>query len=456
MREAVTGYVACQPVAYQTPPGKPDFTSLPEFPFALDPLQLPRAAMADYAVKARETGHRLHRLVLRLGGHPRPRDGAGPRQAPGRRARLALAAGQADVGLRVLRACRTLRCPTDLVVRDDLRRDYRAIVVGLGGIGSGAAYWLAGASGPTSSGSSNSSSVTIGASPRTIRGSSGSRITRRATSASPRPPTRRGRRSRPSLGEQLILRTGGLDLWPAGRRDPDGRATRRASPPRTCPSSCLDADEVMRRWPQWRLDDGTAGDLPGRRRASLRPRAATAAHQQLARAHGATLLDRMPVDRVRAASRRGGGDDVRRRDLPGEPLGLAAGPWSNDILGPLGIDLPLTITREQVTYFATPRTWRRSRPSASRSGSGWTIRRSTASPPSAKRAPRSPRIAGAPRRPRTGDVRARRGRLCAASTPSWPRTCPRRSDPLILTKTCLYTLTPDRDFVIDRLPGTRT
>jgi methionine synthase I (cobalamin-dependent) len=56
MREAVAVPIACQPVAYQTPPGRPDFTSLPEFPFALDPLQLPRAAMAEFAVKARELG----------------------------------------------------------------------------------------------------------------------------------------------------------------------------------------------------------------------------------------------------------------------------------------------------------------------------------------------------------------------------------------------------------------
>ena len=42
MRKAVSGYLACQPVGYRTPE-KPDFTSLPEFPYALDPLQLTRA-----------------------------------------------------------------------------------------------------------------------------------------------------------------------------------------------------------------------------------------------------------------------------------------------------------------------------------------------------------------------------------------------------------------------------
>ena len=56
MRRAVPGYLACQATAYRTPKQKPDFTSLPEFPYALDPLQLTRKEMADYALQAREIG----------------------------------------------------------------------------------------------------------------------------------------------------------------------------------------------------------------------------------------------------------------------------------------------------------------------------------------------------------------------------------------------------------------
>jgi betaine-homocysteine S-methyltransferase len=56
MRAAVPGYIGCQPAAYHTPPEQLDFTALPEFPYALDPLQLTRAAMADYAVQARDMG----------------------------------------------------------------------------------------------------------------------------------------------------------------------------------------------------------------------------------------------------------------------------------------------------------------------------------------------------------------------------------------------------------------
>jgi betaine-homocysteine S-methyltransferase len=56
MREAVTGPVAAQPVAYRTPADRPDFTSLPEFPLGLDPLQLSRADMASFATAARDLG----------------------------------------------------------------------------------------------------------------------------------------------------------------------------------------------------------------------------------------------------------------------------------------------------------------------------------------------------------------------------------------------------------------
>jgi betaine-homocysteine S-methyltransferase len=56
MRRAVKAYVACQPVAYRTTHDHRDFTSLPAFPDQLDPYQLSRREMADYATKARDLG----------------------------------------------------------------------------------------------------------------------------------------------------------------------------------------------------------------------------------------------------------------------------------------------------------------------------------------------------------------------------------------------------------------
>jgi len=56
MRKAVSGFLACQPVGYRTPKDKPDFTSLPEFPYELDPLQLSRREMGRFATDAKAVG----------------------------------------------------------------------------------------------------------------------------------------------------------------------------------------------------------------------------------------------------------------------------------------------------------------------------------------------------------------------------------------------------------------
>jgi betaine-homocysteine S-methyltransferase len=56
MRKAVPGYIGCQPVAYRTTHTHRDFTSLPAFPDQLEPYQLTRREMAEYAVKARDLG----------------------------------------------------------------------------------------------------------------------------------------------------------------------------------------------------------------------------------------------------------------------------------------------------------------------------------------------------------------------------------------------------------------
>ena len=56
MRAAVDGFVAAQPVAFRTSDEEPDFTASPAFPFALDPLQLPRQAMGVFAARARDLG----------------------------------------------------------------------------------------------------------------------------------------------------------------------------------------------------------------------------------------------------------------------------------------------------------------------------------------------------------------------------------------------------------------
>jgi betaine-homocysteine S-methyltransferase len=56
IRDAVSDvYLATQPVAYHG--HRPNFTSLPEFPYELEKLQLPRTALADFAGRARDMGY---------------------------------------------------------------------------------------------------------------------------------------------------------------------------------------------------------------------------------------------------------------------------------------------------------------------------------------------------------------------------------------------------------------
>jgi betaine-homocysteine S-methyltransferase len=59
MLAAVEVPVAAQPTAYRTTAEQPDFTALPEFPLGLDPLQLSRREMGEYAGRAREMGVRF-------------------------------------------------------------------------------------------------------------------------------------------------------------------------------------------------------------------------------------------------------------------------------------------------------------------------------------------------------------------------------------------------------------
>jgi betaine-homocysteine S-methyltransferase len=56
MRKAVTGYVAVQAPAYRTTDTTPFFTGLKGFPDAMEPYQLTRWEMADYARQARDLG----------------------------------------------------------------------------------------------------------------------------------------------------------------------------------------------------------------------------------------------------------------------------------------------------------------------------------------------------------------------------------------------------------------
>ena len=56
IRQAVKCYIAAQPVAYRCTPEVPFFTGLKAFPDKLDPFQLTRYEMGDFAKRALDLG----------------------------------------------------------------------------------------------------------------------------------------------------------------------------------------------------------------------------------------------------------------------------------------------------------------------------------------------------------------------------------------------------------------
>ena len=119
------------------------------------------------------------------------------------------------------------------------------------------------------------------------------------------------------------------------------------------PFEQLDGAEIRRRWPQWHVGDDVRAlwQVQG---GLADPFKGNAAHRRLAAAHGATLRDNAPVTAIRDA---GGGDlEVVTADATYRTprVVLTADAWTNGLLEPLGHRLPLTITKEQVTYFACP------------------------------------------------------------------------------------------------------
>jgi sarcosine oxidase len=249
-------------------------------------------------------------------------------------------------------------------------------------------------------------------------------------------------------GERLVVTTGGLDLFPAGSAIPPGpyRTSLEAG---GVPYQWLDAAEVMRRWPAFRLDQDVHGLWQAD--AGIVPAAhGTRLLQRLAGGYGATLLDRTPVTAVHD---RGGWVEVATAGATFRAgrLVLCADAWTGDLLAQLGAELPLVVTQEQFSYlrpadpgaFAVGRfpvwiwmddpsfygfpVWPDAALKAAQDVGGPQVTagsRGFDPDPAA-----SARLAG-----------FLRTRLPAAGAHDH-------------TATCLYTLTPDRDFALGPIPG---
>lgn len=249
-------------------------------------------------------------------------------------------------------------------------------------------------------------------------------------------------------GEALVTQVGGLDLFPADAAIPieDYTASMAAC---GVPFEALDRRAVAARWPQFALPDGTVALY--QERGSIVPAArGTAAMQAQARRFGATLRDRTPVAGLEPYD---GGVRVVTRDATyiARRVVVCADAWTNQLLGPLGVELPLTVTLEQVTYFqpADAASFQPSRFPL------WIWMDDPAyygfpcyGEATVKAARDCSEIeVSADNRPLEADPVRLRGlsEFMAATLPG--------SGPPLRSKTCLYTLPPDRDFVLGPVPA---
>ena len=154
-------------------------------------------------------------------------------------------------------------------------------------------------------------------------------------------------------GLRFVHRTGGLMIAaPGGAGMEDVEATANAMAASGLPFELLDGAAVREHWPQWRLGNQHAAVFDPES-GILDIRQATAAHLALARARGASIRPHAPVSAV-TESPRGVTVTAAGETYTGDRVVLAGGAWNPVLLEMLGTSLPITLTQEQVTYFATP------------------------------------------------------------------------------------------------------
>lgn len=330
------------------------------------------------------------------------------------------------------------------MMRSDGR--YEVIVVGLGGMGSATAYHLArrgrrvlgldafarGHHNGSSHGRSRGIREAYGESPAYVP------LVQRAYAL--------WRELEAETGQHLLTITGGIAVGPA---EPGFGANQKAAADQYgLTIEELGAAEIMARWPGFRVPDGYSG-MYDPHTGFLLPEPCVAAHLDLAARHGAALHYTEPVRRW---SSDGAGVRVETETAAytADALVITAGPWAGEILTDL--HLPLEPWRMYNVYFAPTR--------PERFGPDHF-------PVYSLRGPEGSYY-GVPMLPGDGLKIGRhdRGDVCT------PETARRTIEPeeialmravldtylpgaagdVLAATTCLYTMTPDSHFIIDRHP----
>lgn len=150
-----------------------------------------------------------------------------------------------------------------------------------------------------------------------------------------------------AAGEQLYFKTGGIDFGLPS--EPTMQNLKVSLKQTDLPHDRLSTHEAEKLFPQFRFDEGMeiiyqedTGFLAASR--------CVLAHIRLAQANGATVLDQTPVNRIEVK-----GDRVEVQTARGnygcDRLIITAGSWAKRILAEQGIDLPLRVMPCQLAFF---------------------------------------------------------------------------------------------------------
>jgi len=250
-------------------------------------------------------------------------------------------------------------------------------------------------------------------------------------------------------GAALLLQTGGLDFAPPGA--PTFAATRASLAAVGVPFDDLDRAGIAARFPQFQLPNDTIG-IYQRDAGILNADRSVATLAAQARRYGAKISEGEPARRIAPS---GGGVDVRTdsHSYTADRLVVTAGSWARPLLRQVGLELPLTVSKEQVAFFAphAPELFEPGRfpifiHHAIRGSSGYGF--PIFGLPGVKVAWHG----GGPAVEPDSDDRALIPERLDSLRDYVARLLPQAAGEVIYTQTCRYTRTPNDHFIIDRHP----
>lgn len=149
------------------------------------------------------------------------------------------------------------------------------------------------------------------------------------------------------VGESLYVKTGGLEF--AFPEQSSFQALKQSMDSAGLPYDQLTADEVRDRFPQFCLDDGMVA-LYQEATGWLKASRCVLAHIRLAQMYGATVLDHVPVMNIlpHATSVE---VQTATDTFIADRLIITAGSWAKSLLAQHGINLPLKIMPCQVAFY---------------------------------------------------------------------------------------------------------